>query len=93
MDDHLHVGRCAGGPLDGREVAVRSESFLAVDRERGLAWLYQRLGDGRFDVSTDHDDSLIYPQGATTGERALDLDRAWQAGLDSAIDVIAVGDD
>ncbi len=90
--DHLFTGRCTGGPLDGHEIAVRTEAFLAVDRERGLAWLYQQVGD-RFEVSADHDDSLIYPQGATTGERRLDLNRAWQAGLESASDGIAVGDD
>ena len=91
--EHLYAGRCTGGPLDGQEIAVRTEQFLAVDREAGKAWLYQRLTDGGFAVSTDHDDSLIYPQGATTGERRFDPDRGWQAGAGSALDVIAVGGD
>lgn len=89
-DDHLTTTRCAGGPLDGEQVSVRSSSrFLAVDRAAGKAWMYVADGD-TFRISTDHDDSLIYPQGTTTGERALDTDRAWQAGLNSELDIIAV---
>jgi hypothetical protein len=85
------VGYCAGGPLDGQQVAVRtSGGFLAVDRPAGRSWVYTRTADG-FTVCTDHDDSLIYPDGATTGERTFDPGRAWQAGVDSSIDIIAVG--
>lgn len=84
------TGLCIGGPLDGREVTVRTPGgFLAVDKAAGKAWKYV-AGAQEFRVSTDHDDSLIYPQGATTGERALDHDRVWQAGRDSVLDIIAV---
>lgn len=69
------TGRCVGGPLDGRRVTVTSpDGFIATDRGRGLAWIYKR--DGRlFRLCTDHDDTLIYPQGATTGERRIDWGR------------------
>jgi hypothetical protein len=90
MADTTVTGVCTGGPLDGQEVIVRSASgFLAVDKAAGLAWKYVRDGGG-WAVSTDHDDSLIFPQGATTGERQLDHDRVWQAGMDSALDIVAV---
>jgi hypothetical protein len=85
------TGFCAGGPLDGRRVTVRTpQRFLAVDRAAGKSWVYRQAGDG-WTVCVDHDDSLNYPDGATTGERVLDAERAWQAGVDSALDVIAVG--
>jgi hypothetical protein len=87
----IHTGTCVGGPLDGTEVAVRSaDGFLATDRAAGKAWVYKQQPDGTFAVSTDHDDTLVYPQGATTGERTLDEARSWQAGLEMALDVIAV---
>ena len=88
-DGHLTTAVCRGGPLHSREITARSSGFLAVDRAAGKAWKYQQDG-GVFVVNTDHDDSLIYPQGATTGERSFDPDRAWQAGVNSALDVIAV---
>jgi hypothetical protein len=88
-DDHLTIGICQGGPLDGQQVSVRSAGFLAVDRQAGKAWRYQPDSTG-FVVCTDHDDSLIYPQGTTTGERAYDPDRAWQAGEAMDLDIIAV---
>lgn len=85
------TARCVGGPLDGAEVAVRTpDGFLAADKQAGLAWMYVRQPDGRFAVCTDHDDSLIYPEGQTTGARRLDPARVWDAGLTSALDVIAV---
>lgn len=84
-------GRCVGGPLDGQDVAVRSgDGFLATDRARGRAWVYAHQGDGRFTVCLDHDDSLVYPRGAETGERRLDEQRLWQAGESSALDIVAV---
>jgi hypothetical protein len=86
------TGLCVGGPLDGREVTVRTPGgFLAVDKVAGRAWRYLPEAQ-EFRVSTDHDDSLIYPQGATTGERQLDPTRVWQAGEESALDIIAVGE-
>lgn len=90
MADGLYTGRCVGGPLDGRQVTVRSDRFLAADKAAGKAWIYQQRPDGTYEVSTDHDDSLNYPDGPTTGERSLDAARAWQAGVDSALDIIAV---
>lgn len=87
----LYTGTCSGGPLDGRDVTVRSAAgFLAADRPAGRAWMYARQPDGTFAVCTDHDDSLVYPQGAQTGERRLDDSRLWQAGEDSEVDIIAV---
>lgn len=85
------TGVCVGGPLDGIQVTVRSDPFLAADKAEGKAWVYERPGaDGMFAVNTDHDDSLIYPQGSLTGERMLDAARLWQAGEDSVLDIIAV---
>jgi hypothetical protein len=69
------TGWCVGGPLDGRQVTVRSAPFLAADKAAGTAWIYKRQPDGRFAVCTDHDDSLNYPHGPQTGERAIDWDR------------------
>lgn len=83
--------RCVGGPLDGRTVRVRTgDRFLAADRAAGKGWLYQRQTADTFAVCTDHDDSLIYPAGAITGERALDRDRLWLAGETSTLEIIAV---
>jgi hypothetical protein len=91
MADTTVTGMCTGGPLDGQQVIVRSSSgFLAVNKPAGRAWMYVPHYQG-WRVCTDHDDSLIYPQGATTGERQLDDDRVWQAGVDSALDIVAVG--
>ncbi len=85
------TGRCVGGPLDGQDVTVRTtDGFLAADKAAGLAWMYKRQPDGRYTVCTDHDDSLIYPEGPTTGTRRLDPARVWDAGLTSALDIIAV---
>ncbi len=93
VDDHLFFGRCVGGPLDGTEVAVRTwAGFLATDRAARKAWMYVQQPDGTFTPCTDHDDSLDYPQGAATGERVLDADRLWAAGVASSIDIIPVGD-
>jgi len=85
------TGYCTGGPLDEQQVSVRTATFLAVDRAAGMSWVYQQTGDG-FTVCTDHDDSLIYPQGAQTGERRFDEGRATAAGEASSLDIIAVGD-
>jgi hypothetical protein len=85
------TGYCTGGPLDGREVSVRTPTFLAVDRPAAKSWVYQHTGDG-FQVVVDHDDSLIYPEGARTGERRFDPDRGWRAGLESSLDIVAVSD-
>lgn len=85
------TGYCAGGPLDGRRVTVRSTSrFLAADQAAGKAWAYERRPDGSFIVCTDHDNTLIYPQGPTTGERTLDPARLWDAGENSNLPIIAV---
>lgn len=44
----LYEGRCEGGPLDGREFAVRKpEGILAVNRTEGVAALYD-YKDGVF---------------------------------------------
>jgi hypothetical protein len=83
---------CAGGPLDGQTIVVRTDPFLAANREAGLAWLYRREGSTAR-VVTDHDNSLIYPDGPTTGVRALDAVRLWQAGENSVLHIIAVSDD
>lgn len=82
---------CVGGPLDGRQVTVRtSDTFLAADKALNRAWIYQRQPDGTFRVATDHDNTLNYPDGPTTGERTLDWDRLWDAGENSIIPIIAV---
>ena len=85
------TGRCVGGPLDGTDVTVRTpDGFLAADKQAGKAWMYKRQADGRFVVCTDHDDSLIYPEGQTTGVRRLDEARAVDAALGEHLDVIAI---
>jgi hypothetical protein len=84
------TGVCTGGPLDGIQVTVRSDPFLAADKAEGKAWVYGKRADGTFAVDTNHDDSLNYPQGSQTGERSLDAARLWQAGEDSLLDIIAV---
>jgi hypothetical protein len=83
------TGVCTGGPLDGIQVTVRSDPFLAADKAEGKAWVYRRQGDGSFAVDTNHDDSLNYPQGPTTGERAIDWDRLPLSA--AAMDVVSLG--
>jgi hypothetical protein len=74
--DGLFHGVCVGGPLSGKAVAVRSsEGFLAADKAAGKAWRYRYFEDNTFRVDTGHDDSLVYPQGVSTGERVIDWDR------------------
>lgn len=91
MADEVVVSAlCVGGPLDGKRVPARSDSFLAADRVAGKAWLYTRQPDGSFSVCPDHDPSLTYPQGTENGERNLDLARLWKAGEQSALDIIAI---
>ena len=86
----LFTGLCLGGPLDGREVTVRTlNGFLAVDQAAGKAWRYLPEAQ-EFRVDTSHDDSLIYPQGTATGERSLDRERVWEAGVGTMLDIIAV---
>lgn len=70
-----YTGVCMGGPLDGVQVSVRSNAFLAADKAARKGWVYRRQPDGSFAVDTNHDDSLVYPQGTSTGERAIDWDR------------------
>lgn len=83
------TGVCVGGPLDGERVTVRSSAFLATDRAAGMAWVYQHDGD-RFVLSTDHDNSLVYPQGTSTGERRIDWERLpFSAG---PLDEVRLGD-
>lgn len=75
-DQPTFAGLVHGGPLDGRQVVVHSEAgFVATDRRDGRVWVYQFDGQGGFVVVTDHDSSLVLPDGAETGERALDWDR------------------
>jgi hypothetical protein len=82
---------CVSGPLDGQRVTVDCEhGFLAADKQAGLAWRYKPSADGTWQVDTNHDNSLIYPQGPTTGERRLDLARLWAAGEQSTIPILAV---
>ena len=61
-----------------------------MDKAAGLAWMYARRPDGRFGVCTEHDDSLIYPEGMQTGVRRLDEARVWDAGVESKLDIVAV---
>lgn len=84
---------CVGGPLDGQQVTVRSDPFLAADKAASKAWVYRSQGDGTFAVSSEHDNSLNYPDGPSTGERTLDEFRLWTAGHQAALDIIAVGGD
>lgn len=82
---------CHGGPLDGQHVHVRSSGrLLAVDKQAGRAWMYKQQADGSYEICTEHDDSLNYPAGAETGERVLDHARVWQAGVTSALPIVAV---
>lgn len=90
MADNWVIGWCVGGPLDGRQVTVRSAPFMAADKVAGKAWIYQQAADGTFEVRTDHDDSLIYPDGPRTGERGFDEQRAWDAGAATKMPIIAV---
>jgi hypothetical protein len=86
--------RCKGGPLDGQQVTVRSyDGFLAADKANNKSWVYTRQPDDVFEVCVAHDDSLSYPDGLTTGERTLDEGRAWAAGLNSTLDVLAISED
>ena len=83
---------CKGGPLDGQQVTVRSyDGFLAAAKAKNRAWIYTRQPNDVYEVVTAHDNSLNYPQGATTGERTFDEARAWAAGVNSTFDVVAVG--
>lgn len=87
----VYTGVCVGGPLDKQQVTVRTpDGFLAADKAAGTAWVYKRGTDGRFTVCTDHDDSMLYPYGPSTGVRALQRERAAAAAAVSALDVIAV---
>ncbi|MET0698594.1 MAG: hypothetical protein ABWY93_02920 [Mycobacterium sp.] len=87
----VYTGLCVGGPLNGQEVTVRTpDGFLAADRSREHAWLYKRNDDGVFAVCLRHDDSTIYPYGASSGLRTLDPDRAVGTVLGGGLDVIAV---
>jgi hypothetical protein len=92
-DDLCH-GVCVGGPLDGTEVALRTgNTFLAADKAAGKAWVYRQQDDGTFVVVVDHDNTLNYPHGATTGERSLDAERVREAGEQSLLPIIAVSAD
>lgn len=86
----MHEGICVGGPLDGRALTIRSdEGFLAVDKPAGKAWRYTINMDGpRFELCREPDPSLVDQD---TGERRFDPDRAWDAGLQSKLDIVAVG--
>lgn len=84
------TGVCVGGPLDGIQVTVRSDPFLAADKAEGKVWVYRKRADETFAVDTNHDDSLIYPQGPTTGERVIDWDRLPLST--AAMDVVSLGD-
>lgn len=89
MADTPHTLPCVGGPLDGRPVTVRTpHGFLARDENAERVWLYRRTGNV-FRLCLDHDSSVVYPQGATTGERALDWDRMPLTTGD--LDVVSVG--
>jgi hypothetical protein len=83
-------GFAADGPLDGLWVTARSDPFLAVDKAAGKAWVYRRHQDGSWQVDTAHDNTLQYPHGTATGERALDWKRLQAAGEASTPDIIAV---
>lgn len=86
-----YTGLCVGGPLNGQEVTVRTpDGFLAADATREHAWVYRLRDDGTFAVCLQHDDSTIYPYGASSGLRSLDRDRVLDAGLGEDIDVISV---
>lgn len=87
----VYTGVCVGGPLDTQSITVRSPAgFLAADKVNGAAWIYKRGTDGRFTVCTDHDDSLAYPYGPSTGVRALQPERAAAAAARGDLDVVAV---
>lgn len=76
MADTSTTVRCEGGPLDGQQVTiVAADGFLAAAKAAGKVWKYERRPDGAFAVCTEHDDSLVYPHGPTTGERSLNWDR------------------
>jgi hypothetical protein len=67
---------CRGGPLDGQTITVDCPTgFLAADKREGLAWRYKASPDGVWLLDTGHDDSLVYPEGPTTGLRRIDWER------------------
>jgi hypothetical protein len=89
----VYTGYCVGGPLSGQEVTVRTpDGFLAADATLEHAWVYKRQDDGTFTVCLQHDDSTIYPYGASSGLRTLDRDRVLDTGLGEDLDVIAVAE-
>lgn len=85
-----HTGVCRGGPLDGQTVTVKSPDFIVADKAAGIAWLYQRAGAAEFAVCLDHDNTLVYPHGTATGERAIDWGRLPLST--DALDVVSIGD-
>lgn len=55
----MFIGRCLGGPLDGREGQSRFENgFVLVDKPAGQCWIYDwsgtEWGNGVFTVR-DHE--------------------------------------
>jgi hypothetical protein len=81
---------CIGGPLDGNYATVTSaDGFIATNRGEGKAWIYKADGD-RWRLCRDHDDSLVYPAGPSTGERRIDWDRLPLSS--DALDEVKLGD-
>lgn len=87
----MHKGVCIGGPMAGLTINTRSDvGFVAVDAPGFAAWLYYiRVADGAYVLDLSPDASSLDDQGT----RALDRDRARQAGLDKGLDVIALPGD
>lgn len=83
-----HRGVCIGGPMAGLTITTQSDTgFVAVDAAGSAAWLYYIDGaDGSYRLSTVADASSL----DADGTRALDRDRALQAGIDRGLDVIAL---
>lgn len=86
----MHKGVCIGGPLAGLTITSRSEvGLVAVDRPASAAWVYRIDAGGRFILDTSDDPSRIDEDGT----RALDAERALDAGREQCLDVIAVPGD
>lgn len=83
-----HRGVCVGGPMAGLTVTTRSDlGFVAVDAEGSGAWLYYiEAATGRYLLDTRPDTSSLDDDGT----RLLDVERAYAAGLDKGLDVIAL---
>lgn len=78
----VRTGTCEGGPLDGREIAIRCPlGFLAADTEAGKGWVY---------APADPDRWVLVPEADGTLDRELDDEKALRTALGDRYDVVAI---